>query len=124
MRESSSATSHDYVNPVTIRGGDHAIGGTLVGLRGEARIVMLEEHSVDVPPARHMLVVRNEDVPGMIATVTGVVGDAGVNIDDMHLGRSPEGTAALMIMATDIDVSDEVQAAIRAVPGAGSVASL
>ena len=124
VRESSSATSHDYVNLVTIRGGDHAIGGTLVGLRGEARIVMLEDHSVDVPPARHMLVVRNEDVPGMIATVTGVVGDAGVNIDDMHLGRSPEGTAALMIMATDVDVSDEIQAAIRAVPGVVSVASL
>ena len=124
VRESSSATSHDYVNLVTIRGGGHAIGGTLVGLRGEARIVMLEDHSVDVPPARHMLVVRNEDVPGMIASVTGVVGDAGVNIDDMHLGRSPEGTAALMIMATDVDVSDDVQAAIRAVPGVVSVASL
>jgi D-3-phosphoglycerate dehydrogenase len=124
VRESSSATSHDYVNLVTIRGGGHAIGGTLVGLRGEARIVMLEDHSVDVPPARHMLVVRNEDVPGMIASVTGVVGDAGVNIDDMHLGRSAEGTAALMIMATDVDVSDDVQAAIRAVPGVVSVASL
>ena len=124
VRESSSATSHDYVNLVTIRGGGHAIGGTLVGLRGEARIVMLEDHSVDVPPARHMLVVRNEDVPGMIASVTGVVGDAGVNIDDMHLGRSPEGTAALMIMAPDVDVSDDVQAAIRAVPGVVSVASL
>ena len=33
VRESSSSTSRDYVNLVTIRGGDHAIGGTLVGLR-------------------------------------------------------------------------------------------
>ena len=31
VRESSSSTSRDYVNLVTIRGGDHAIGGTLVG---------------------------------------------------------------------------------------------
>ena len=85
VRESSSSTSRDYVNLVTIRGGDHAIGGTLVGLRGEARIVMVDDHSVDVPPADHMLVVRNDDVPGMIAAVTGVVGEAG----DQHRRHAP-----------------------------------
>ncbi len=124
IRESSSSTSHDYVNLVTIRGGDHAIGGTLVGLRGEARIVMVDDHSVDVPPADHMLVVRNDDVPGMIAAVTGVVGEARINIDDMHLGRSEEGRAALMILATHVAVPDEVQSAIRALPGVVSVAAL
>ncbi len=124
VRESSSSTSHDYVNLVTIRGGGHSIGGTLVGLRGGARIVMVDEHSVDVPPADHMLVVRNDDVPGMIAAVTGVVGGAGINIDDMHLGRSAAGTAALMILATDVDVSDDVQMAIRALPGVVSVSGL
>lgn len=124
IRESSSSTSHDYVNLVTIRGGDHAIGGTLVGLRGEARIVMVDDHSVDVPPADHMLVVRNDDVPGMIASVTGVVGQAGINIDDMHLGRSDEGRAALMILATHAAVPDDVQTAIRSLPGVVSVAAL
>ena len=124
VRESSSSTSREYVNLLTIRGGDHAIGGTLVGLHSEARIVMVDDHSVDVPPADHMLVVRNDDVPGMISAVTGVVGEAGVNIDDMHLGRSEEGRAALMIMATDAAVSDDVQGAIRALPGVVSVAAL
>src|SRR3546814_54241 len=42
VRESSTATSHEYVNLITIRGGDHALAGTLVGLRGEPRIVMVE----------------------------------------------------------------------------------
>jgi len=124
VRESSSSTSHDYVNLVTIRGGGHAIGGTLVGLRGTARIVMVDDHSVDVPPANNMLVVRNDDVPGMISAVTGALGDAGVNIDDMHLGRSPEGAAALMILATDQPVPDDVQTAIKALHGVVSVVAL
>ena len=124
VRESSSSTSHEYVNLVTIRGGGHAIGGTLVGLRGVARIVMVNEHSVDVPPASNMLVVRNDDVPGMISSVTGVLGDAGVNIDDMHLGRSPQGAAALMVLATDQPVPDEVQEAIKALDGVVSVVGL
>jgi D-3-phosphoglycerate dehydrogenase len=124
VRESSSATSHDYVNLVTIRGGNHSIGGTLVGIRGEARIVMVEDHTVDVPPADHMLVVRNDDVPGRIAAVTNELGQAGLNIDDMHLGRSPEGAAALMILATSVAVPDEVQGRIAALPGVVSVAAL
>ncbi|MGK2950701.1 MAG: phosphoglycerate dehydrogenase [Acidimicrobiales bacterium] len=124
VRESSTSTSHEYVNLVTIRGGDHSIGGTLVGLRGEPRLVMLDDHSVDVPPADHMVVVRNDDVPGMISKVTGVLGDAGINIDDMHLGRSDEGRAALMVLATDRPVPDDVQAHIVAVAGVVSVAAL
>jgi D-3-phosphoglycerate dehydrogenase len=124
VRESSSSTSHDYLNLVTIRGGGHAIGGTLVGVRGEPRIVMLEEHKIDVPPADHMLVVRNDDVPGRIAAVTSELGQAGINIDDMHLGRSPEGAAALMVMATGIAVPEDVQQRIAALDGVVSVAVL
>ena len=65
VRETTTTAAHDYVNLVTVRGGDHAIAGTLVGLRGEARIVMVDDHDIDVPPP-HMLVVRNDDRPGMI----------------------------------------------------------
>src|SRR3546814_7691147 len=107
-----------------MRGGDHALAGTVVGLRGGPRIVMFDYHSVVVPPAYHRLVVRNDDVPSMIAAVTGRLGEAGVNIDDLHLGRSAAGTAALMVLATDVAVAEEVQEAIRALPGVVSVARL
>ena len=112
VRDTSTATAHDYVNLISIRGGDHGIGGTLVSLRGEPRIVMLDGHTVDVPPANHMLVVRNDDRPGMIAHVAGVLSDNGVNIDDMHLGRSERGAAALQVIATDRSVPLDVQEAI------------
>jgi D-3-phosphoglycerate dehydrogenase len=124
VRESSTATSQEYINLITIRGGEHSLGGTLTGVKGEPRIVMVDDHSVDVPPAAHMLVVRNDDVPGMIAAVTRELGDARINIDDMHLGRSAAGAAALMVLATDVAVPDAVQDQIRAVPGVVSVSSL
>ena len=52
---------------------------------------MVDDHTIDVPPADHMLVVRNDDRPGMIAAVTGVLGEAGINIADMDVGRSSRG---------------------------------
>lgn len=118
VRDTSSTTSHDFVNLITISGGDHAIGGSIVGARGEAAIVKIDDHSVDVPPADHMLVVRNDDRPGMIAVVAQTLADAGINIDDMHLGRSTtSGQASLMVLATSPAVPAEVLATLVATDG-------
>ena len=76
MASSSTASSDEYVNLVTVRGGDHAIAGTLVGPKGEPRITMIDDLAVDLPPARNLLVVRNDDRPGMIATVTAALAEA------------------------------------------------
>jgi D-3-phosphoglycerate dehydrogenase len=124
VRESSSSTSQDYVNLVTVRGGGHAVAGTLVGLRGEPRIVMIDDLSLYLPPDRHMLLVRNDDVPGMIATVTRAVADAGVNVGDLHVGHSVDGAAAMQVLLTNAPVGQDVVAALRAVPGIASVHSL
>jgi D-3-phosphoglycerate dehydrogenase len=124
IRDTSTATAHDYVNLVTIRGGDHGIAGTLVGLRSEPRVVMLDGHTIDLPPAKHLLVVRNDDRPGMIAFVTGIVAAAGVNVDDMHLGRSSGGQAALQVLATDVAVPTEVLTHLRTGDGIVSAHAL
>ncbi len=124
VRESSTATARDYVNLLTLRGGGHALGGTLAGLRGEAHLVMVDDHSVDLPPAANMLVVRNDDTPGKIAVVATALASAGVNIADMDVGRSPDGRSALMVLATDRPVPAAVQDAIRAELGILDVRAL
>ncbi len=122
VRDTSSSTSHDFVNLITISGGHHSIGGSIVGARGEPVIVTIDDHTVDVPPAEHMLVVRNDDRPGMIAIVAQTLADAGVNIDDMHLGRSTtSGDASLMVLATSPAVPREVADSLRATDGIESV---
>ncbi len=124
VRETKTSAVHHHVNLITLRGGDHAIGGTLAGLDGEPRIVMLDDHTVEVPPARHMLVVRNDDRPGMIGMVTTALGDAGVNISDIHVGRSVEHKAALMVLATDQPAPSELVDRLRQSPGIDSVHAL
>jgi D-3-phosphoglycerate dehydrogenase len=116
VRESSTKHTQDYVNLITLRGGGHSLAGTLAGLRAEARIVMIDDHMVEVPPARHMLVVRNDDRPGVIGRVGTILGiDAGINISDMDVGRTTEGDGAIMVLAVDElpapDVLDRLLAA-------------
>jgi D-3-phosphoglycerate dehydrogenase len=121
VRETSSATSLDYVNLVTVRGGGHTLSGTLAGRRGEARIVNVDDHTTDLPPAAHMLVVRNDDRPGMIGVVGTVLGDAGVNIADMDVGRSAAPGSAVMVLATTEPTPADVIERLRATAGIVSV---
>ena len=124
VRETTTTAAHDYVNLVVVRGGDHAVAGTLSGPRGEARLTNIDGHDIDVPPARHMLVVHNDDRPGMIGLVGTVLGGAGVNIDDMHVGRSRSGDGATMVLAIGEPVPSEVLGQLRAADGILSVHSL
>ena len=113
--------SHNYVNLVTLRTEKHSIAATLIGRRGEARLVMIEDHATDVPPADNMLVVRNDDRPGVIGLVGTVLGNAGVNINDMDVGRSSEAGSALMVIAPSGPVPAEVLQELRSAAGITSV---
>ena len=99
VRETTSGAARDYVNLVTLRGRIAGravhVAGTLTGTQELPRIVGIDDHLVDLPPTRHMLVVHNDDRPGMIGTVGTVLGEAGINISDMDVGRGPDGDAAL-----------------------------
>jgi D-3-phosphoglycerate dehydrogenase len=121
VRETATTTASHYVNLITVRSGEHALAGTLVGLTGEPRIVMVDDHTVDVAPAPHMLVVRNADRPGMIGVVGTALGAADINIAGIHVGQSASGVAALMVLATASPVPPEVVEALEATDGIVSV---
>ncbi|MDA8380566.1 MAG: phosphoglycerate dehydrogenase [Actinomycetota bacterium] len=113
IREAVTATSRDFVNLVTLRSATHSLGGTLSGIRGDPRIVMVDDHTVEVPPAPHMLVVRNDDSPGMIGVVGSAIGSAGVSISSMAVGPSAGGQTALMVLSTDRPVPAATVADLR-----------
>lgn len=113
--ESSSRHSEEFVSLITVRSARHTVSGTLasVGARTEGRIVAVDGHNVEVPPAANMLVVRNDDRPGMIGQVGTVLGLAGVSISSMAVGPSPTEGTALMVLSCDPRPSDEVVKQLR-----------
>jgi len=94
------------------------VAGTLYGKHDAPRIVAIDDYIVELPPTSHMLVVRNEDIPGMVGTIGTILGrEHGINIDDMNLGRGPAGDVSLMLLATSTSVPAEVVAQLRATEG-------
>jgi D-3-phosphoglycerate dehydrogenase len=114
----------DYVNLVTLRAGTHSIAATLVGQRRQARIVLVDDHITDVPPSDHMLVVRNDDRPGVIGVVGTLLGNHNVNIADMDVGRALTPGTALMVIAPTAEVGETVLDELRAAPGIIEVIAL
>jgi len=121
VREVNTTTSSDYVNLVTLTAGEHSISGTLAGRRSEQRIVAIDEHTFDVPPADYMLMVKNDDRPGVIGHVGTLLGNAAVNIADMDVGRAHSPGTAVMLIAPTNEVPADVVEALRKSPGILSV---
>jgi D-3-phosphoglycerate dehydrogenase len=124
VRDVNCATSADYVNLLTLRGGEHSISGTLSGPRHEQRIVNIDGTPFDVPPADHMVVVSNDDRPGVIGTVGTILGDAAVNIADMDVARVEGSSTAVMLIAPTERVPDETLTALCTAPGILDVKTL
>ncbi len=100
--EVSSVESSEYVSLITVRSGDHAVSGTLmtIGTRVETRLVSVDGHSVEIAPTSSMLVVRNDDRPGMIGLVGLALGEAEISIASMAVGPDPRSKTALMVLST------------------------
>jgi D-3-phosphoglycerate dehydrogenase len=85
------------------------------------RITVWDGVPIDIAPAPFMLVTRHRDQPGLIGRVGTLLGEAGVNIAAMHVGRhSPRGEA-VMVLTVDEPVPAPVVAALRADPAFGDV---
>jgi D-3-phosphoglycerate dehydrogenase len=100
--EVSTVESSEYVSLITVRSGNHAVSGTLmtIGTRVETRIVSVDGHSVEIAPTSSMLVVRNDDRPGMIGLVGLALGEAKISIASMAVGPDPRSKTALMVLST------------------------
>jgi D-3-phosphoglycerate dehydrogenase len=84
---------------------------------GEPRAVRIDSFRVDLVPEGRFLVSRHEDRPGVVGSFGTILGKHDVNIASMQVGRDAPRGNAMMILAVDDPVSDEVLARLREVGG-------
>jgi D-3-phosphoglycerate dehydrogenase len=115
--------SADYTNLVTLRlasqddGGESMVSGTLAGPRMQPLIVDAFGFTVDIVPEKYTLFIRNEDRPGMIGKIGTILGEHGMNIGNMAVGRNAPGLPAAMAITVDEPIPDEVLKSVLEVPG-------
>jgi D-3-phosphoglycerate dehydrogenase / 2-oxoglutarate reductase len=125
--EARSSEMQDYTSliSVTITTASETIcaAGTIFG-RQEPRIVRINQFTVEVIPEGRMLVMFNEDKPGVIGNVGTTLGQGGVNISRLHLSREQVEGKAMVVLGTDSAVPAAVIKKLRKLPNVLSVTDL
>ncbi|HEX8833030.1 MAG TPA: phosphoglycerate dehydrogenase [Abditibacteriaceae bacterium] len=115
VTETRSAKSEDYANLIethVVRNDDgherlRQVDGTIFNER-DPHIVAIQGLRLDVVPEGTLLVIPNTDRPGMIGRVGTILGDAGLNIVGMQVGRKAVGERAVMVISLEEPVSEAV----------------
>jgi D-3-phosphoglycerate dehydrogenase len=89
---------------------------------GAPRLTRIGAFHVDVQPRDTLLILTNNDVPGVIGRVGTLLGEAGVNIAEYHQARLAQGGQALAAVSVDGDVSEAIRESLLRLPEVSSAA--
>ncbi len=127
VTESRSRETTDYVNTLTLSvrtpAGTHEVAGAVVGNRG-LRLIRIDGYRVEAVPEGYFLMLHNRDVPGVVGAVGTMLGQAGINIAGLELGRDRVGGTALSLVEVDQPVPPEMLGRLRTLPAITAAALL
>ena len=127
VRETKSAESSDYVNLVSVRAetdaGEVSVAGTLAA-RNAQRMLRVNGYDIEMSPSAHMVFIAYEDRPGVIGRVGTILGEEGINIATMDVGRPERGGTALMGLALDQEADPKTLRRIVEAVGAESARAI
>jgi D-3-phosphoglycerate dehydrogenase len=112
VEEARSSESHDFVNLIEVhaecKDETVSVAGVLVGKRDNEKLVRVYGYELDMQFSPYFALLRYEDRPGIVGIVGSLMGQANVNIANMQVSRQSEGGEALMCLAVDSPVPDDV----------------
>lgn len=116
VEEVRSTESESFSSLVTLTlstsRGSRNISGTL--FEGTPKIVKMRDFLTDFQPEGHMLVMNYVDRPGLIGKIGTILGEAGINIGSMNLGRRKKAGEAMVVLSVDSPVEEDTIEKIRA----------
>lgn len=117
-KEKQSSKRYKNLINVKIFNHDHEldISGTVSRARNPL-LVEINGYETEADLEGYVLMLRNEDRPGMIGLLTTALGDAGVNIATMKVARNTRGATALTILNVDDKVEDGVLRQLMQIDG-------
>ncbi len=106
--EQRRRSSRDFTNLIAVSAGEHRVAGTTIGRDDRRWLVAALGFDIEIELAPRMLVLRYDDVPGVIGRVGTMLGETGVNIANMAVSRNRDAGKALMVLSVDTPVPGEV----------------
>ena len=114
----TSPDSKDYRNTTSLTavladGTTVEVAGTLSGTKMVEKLIGINGYEIEVPIAKHHIVMLYRDRPGIVALYGTAFGEAGINIAGMAIARQNEGGQALSVLTVDSPVPDALLEQLR-----------
>src|SRR3990170_2743983 len=117
--ESKSSRASDFASSITVkvktRQKELEVEGAIFG-SNNPRIVRINSFYLEAVPEGYILILNNRDVPGVIGAVGTLLGQKGINIASMELGREKAGGMAISFFHVDDAVPKDTLEALRNLP--------
>ncbi|MBL7157138.1 MAG: phosphoglycerate dehydrogenase [Candidatus Omnitrophica bacterium] len=116
INEGKTEEIEDFANLIAIEVETDKIKNSIVGTlftKIDPRIIKINQLYVDAVPEGHMLVIYNQDKPGIVGQIGSVLGKNSINIAGMTFGRAKRGGAAVTVLNVDSEVPESVLNKIR-----------
>ncbi len=113
VKQSKRGAYETYIR-ITVKTDNYerAVAGTVFS-DGKPRIIQIKGIELESDFGQYMLYVTNKDKPGFIGALGSLLGNAGVNIASLHLGRHTQGQEAICLVQIDEPVPDSVLWAVQ-----------
>ncbi len=113
----SNELGHPRAVEVSLSGGMQQLAVTGVAPEGSTpRLTRIGSFHVDVNPRQTLLILTNQDVPGVIGRVGTLLGERKVNIAEYHQARLAQGGDALAAISVDGTVDEATRQALLELP--------
>jgi len=117
--ESKSSRASDFASSITVKvktkDKEIEVGGAIFG-SNNPRIVKINNFYLEAVPEGHILILHNRDVPGVVGAVGTLLGEKGINIAGIELGREKVGGEAISLIHVDDAISKESLDTLRSLP--------
>jgi len=112
--EEKRRSSRDFTNLVAVSADDARVAGTIIGNDNRPWLVSALGFELEMELSPRTVLLRYDDVPGVIGRVGTLFGEAGVNIANMAVSRNREGGKALMALSIDSPAPADLLQRLRA----------
>ena len=124
VKETKSTDEGDYQSMIALRvkakGKESYVAGTLFSKK-DPRIVYIDDFKVEIVPEGELLLLYNNDKPGVIGNIGTLLGKNQINIARMHFGRERQGGMAISVVSIDAHASPRIIDQIKKLPNILSV---
>lgn len=122
VSEVRTSRAQDFAGLITLQAqttaGEHGLAGTLI--RGHPHIVRIDQYWLDFAADGLLLVSEHMEQPGIIGQMGTLLGEAGINISFVQVGRQERGGHGIMVVGVDDPLSDETLAQVMTMPSVRS----